>query len=205
MHHLLFTLMFSVAGVCLIGALDSTMVFFLPLAVDFGVIFITSRNPALFWFYPVLVGACSLIGAAVTFYLGRTIGEAGLEHFISVRRLKRVEARLKGDRTAAIAALDLLPPPFPFTAFILAAGAFKVNVRRFFIAMFGFRLIRFGAEAGLAAIYGRQLVRWMESDWFRDIAYFFTAIVLLGSIFTVVQFVRKTRGRRKASQLNQAA
>lgn len=205
MHRLLFTLMFSVAGVCLIGALDSTMIFFLPVAVDIGVIFITSRNPALFWLYPILVSACSLAGAAVTLYLGRALGEAGLEHFISARRLERVKARLKGNRAVAIAALDLLPPPFPFTAFILAAGAFKVNVRRFFIAMFAFRLIRFGTEAGLAALYGRQLVRWMESDWFRYIAYFFTIIVLVGSVFTVIQFIRKTRIHRNRSRLNRAA
>jgi membrane protein YqaA with SNARE-associated domain len=205
MQHLFFTLMFSVAGVCLISALDSTMIFFLPLAVDFGLIFITSRNPSLFWLYPILLAACSLAGAAATFYLGHTIGEAGLEHFISSRRLERVKTRLKGNRAVAIAALDLLPPPFPFTAFILAAGAFKVNVRRFFIAMFAFRLVRFGAEAALAAVYGRQLVRWMESDWFRYIAYFFTAIVLVGSVFTVIQFVRKTRGRRSPSQTRRAA
>ena len=205
MNHLLFSLLSSVAGVCVIAALDSTMIFFLPLAVDIGVIFITSRHPSLFWLYPILAGACSLAGAAVTFYVGRGLGEAGLEHFISGRRLEKVKARLKGNRAVGIAALDLLPPPFPFTAFILAAGAFKVNVRKFLAAMFFFRLIRFEAEAGLAAVYGRQIVRWMQSDMFRYAAYFFTVVVLAGSVLTVVQFVRKTRSRKKIGVREKAA
>ncbi len=61
-------------------------------------------------------------------------------------------------------------PPFPFTAFILATEH-QSERAPVFIAMFAFRLVRFGAEAALATVYGRQLVRWMESDWFRCIAY----------------------------------
>jgi membrane protein YqaA with SNARE-associated domain len=204
-HNILFTLLSSVAGACLIAALDSTMIFFLPLAVDIGVIFITSRHPDLFWLFPIIISACSIVGASATFYLGGRLGEAGLERFISSRRLKKVKARLQGNRAVVIAALDLLPPPFPFTAFTLTAGALKVNSLRFFIAMFFFRLIRFGSEAALAALYGRGILRWMQSDAFRYVAYFFKAVVLAGSVVTIVQFFRKTRRRHITKQVDEAA
>jgi membrane protein YqaA with SNARE-associated domain len=206
MHATLFALLSSVGGVCIIAALDSTMIFFLPLAVDIGVVLISSRHPDLFWLYPILVSACSLLGAALTFYLGRGAGEAGLERFVSARRLKWVKTRLQRKGAVGMAALDMIPPPFPFTAVIVAAGALDANLPRFFIAMFGFRLIRFESEAALAAIYGRQIVKWMESDLFRDVAYFFTVLVVAGTIVSIIQFIRKTRdGRRRSRPATRAA
>jgi membrane protein YqaA with SNARE-associated domain len=205
MHGILFALMSSAGGVCIIAALDSTMIFFLPLAVDIGVILITSRHRDLFWLYPVVVSLSSLVGAAATFYLGRRMGEAGLERFVSARRLKWVKSRLQRKGAVAMAAFDMIPPPFPFTAVILTAAALDANVVRFFLAMFGFRLIRFGSEAALAAIYGRQIVRWMESDLFHDVAYFFTVLVIGGTIVSVIQFIRKTRHSNTTRRSKQAA
>ena len=42
------------AGVVAMGALDSSLVFFLPLGIDFVVIIMAARKPELFWLY-----ACS--------------------------------------------------------------------------------------------------------------------------------------------------
>jgi membrane protein YqaA with SNARE-associated domain len=194
-----FALMFSVAGVCVIAVLDSTIVFSLPFAVDIGVILLASRNPNLFWLYALLVSACSVLGAGATYYVGRRIGEAGLEHYVRAGRLKGVRSRLQRKGAVALAALDLVPPPFPYTAIILAAGAIGIDTVRFFVAMFGFRLIRFGGEAALAAVYGPQIVQWMESDVFRYIAYGFTALLVIGSILSIIQFIRNVRRRKSES------
>src|SRR5438105_3101616 len=122
-------------GLWLIAALDSTMVFFLPFAVDIAVIILASRSHKLFWMYPILASAGSLCGAAVTFYIGRRLGEAGLHHFVSANRLAAVRHRIQEKGAVALGVLDLIPPPFPFTAVILAAGALKVNTSIFFIAL----------------------------------------------------------------------
>jgi membrane protein YqaA with SNARE-associated domain len=192
-----FSLMFSLAGVCVIAALDSTLLFSLPFAVDIGVALLSSRRPRLFWFYALLVSACSVAGAATTYYLGRRIEEAGLERFVPSGRLRKVRAQLKDKGAIAMAALDLIPPPFPFTAIILAAGALEVNTVHFFVAMFGFRVIRFGAVAALAAVYGPQIVGWMESEVFRDIAYVFITLLIAASVLSIIQFIRNVRRRRR--------
>src|SRR5438034_10993334 len=98
-------------GLWLIAALDSSMVFFLPLAVDIAVIVLASRSHHLFWLYPILASAGSLCGAAVTFYVGERLGEKGLEHFISNRRLASVRKRIDDRGAVALAGLDLIPPP----------------------------------------------------------------------------------------------
>src|SRR2546428_6679907 len=166
-------------GLWLIAALDSTMLFFLPLAVDIAVIVLSSRAHETFWIYPILASAGSLCGAAVTYYIGYRVGDAGLERFVSTGRLERVRKKVRSKGAVAIAILDLVPPPFPFTAFILAAGALKVNTYRFFVTLFVTRLIRFGAESVLAFFYGRQIVRWFQSDTFEYIAYFLFGAAML--------------------------
>ena len=51
-------------GVVLMAALDSSMVFFLPLGIDFVVIIMAARKPELFWLYAILATVGSLMGAA---------------------------------------------------------------------------------------------------------------------------------------------
>ena len=182
-------------GLWLIAALDSTMVFFLPLAVDIALIVLSSRAHKLFWVYPIIATIGSVCGAAVTFYIGKRIGDPGLEKFISPGRLKSVRSKINSKGIVAIAMLDLVPPPFPFTAFILAAGALEVNAYRFFLWLAVTRLLRFGAEGVLAFYYGRQIINWFNSDTFEYIATFLFVVAVLGTTLAVIQLIRSTRGQ----------
>src|SRR5207247_170547 len=128
-------------GLWLIAGMDSLIIVTLPLAVDIAVIVLSSRAHEMFWIYPIIATAGSVCGAAVTYYLGCRAGEAGLERFASKGRLAKVQRKIQTKGAAAIAVLDLVPPPFPFTAFILAAGALKVNTYRFFIYLALTRLV----------------------------------------------------------------
>src|SRR6188472_2990528 len=111
------------AGVVAMGLLDSSLVFFLPLGIDFVVILMTARKPELFWLYALLATLGSTIGAAGTFWVGKKAGEKGLTRFVNARRLESVKRRVERG-TFVVAALALIPPPFPFTPFVLASGAF---------------------------------------------------------------------------------
>src|SRR5260370_868143 len=124
------------AGLVLMGVLDGSVVFFLPLGIDFVVIIMAARKPELFWLYALLATLGSTIGAAVTFWIGRQAGERGLTRFVSARRLKRINKSV--DRGAfVVAALALIPPPFPFTAFVLPSGALRPA--RAAVSVHGFR------------------------------------------------------------------
>jgi membrane protein YqaA with SNARE-associated domain len=192
-------------GLWLTAAADSTMVFFLPLAVDITVIVLASRSPELFWLYPIVASGGSLCGAAVTFYVGRRLGEAGLKHFVSTGRLKSIRRRIEDKGAVALAVLDLIPPPFPFTACILAAGALGVNTRLFFITLGLTRLLRFGLEALLAHYYGPEIIGWLESDTFEYIGIFLFVVATLGTAITTVQLIRHTRAHRAPSRKRKSA
>lgn len=136
-------------GVVLMGALDSSLVFFLPLGIDFVVIIMSARKPELFWLYALLATAGSLVGAAMTFWIGRKAGERGLARLIKPARLKRIQQRVSHGAAFSVAALAIIPPPFPFTAFVLTSGALRVNAWSFFVTLAGVRLLRFASRPRL--------------------------------------------------------
>lgn len=179
-------------GLVLIGVLDASMVFFLPLGIDFVVIIMAARRPDLFWLYALLATVGSVTGAAGTFWVGRKAGETGLARFVRRRRLQRVKARV--DRGAfVVAGLALIPPPFPFTPFVLASGALGMNARSFFAALAGVRALRFGVEAALASRYGSGILRWMKTPPFQIVVGAFIALAVIGTIVSAVLVVRRTK------------
>lgn len=191
-------------GLGLIGALDSTMLFFLPLAVDIAVIILASRAHELFWVYPIIATLGSLCGAAVTYYIGYRVGDPELERFVSPGRLARLRKKVRSKGAIAIAVLDLVPPPFPFTAFILVAGALEVSAYRFFFWLGMTRLLRFGSEGVLAFFYGHQIIYWFNTDTFEYIATFLFVVAVLGTALATIQVIRSTRGSREPSRRSAA-
>ncbi|HUK33046.1 MAG TPA: VTT domain-containing protein [Vicinamibacterales bacterium] len=185
----------SLPGVIVLAALDSTFFFTLPLGIDAVVVLLASRRGMFFWLTPAFAIAGSLAGAAFTYWTGTTIGEAGLKHFCSPKALGRIKKRLKGS-AITLAALDLLPPPFPFSVFVLGAGAAKVDRRKFFVTLALCRLLRFGTEAVLGLRYGRYALRWIESDMVERIV----AVVVLLAIAAGVFSLRRLRHRPKSTE-----
>src|SRR5207253_6145726 len=99
------------------------------------------------WFtVPLLATGGSVAGAALTFWMGVKIGERGLDRWVDERRLEKIRRRVRSSGAIALAVLDLIPPPFPFTPFVLAAGALEVDARTFFMTLVVCRLFRFGLE-----------------------------------------------------------
>jgi len=187
-------------GLAIIAALDSTLIVVIPLAVDIAVIVLTSRSRDLVWLYPIIASLGSLGGAAVTFYIGRRVGEPGLEHFVSKGRMDRIRRRIEDKGAVALAVLDLLPPPFPFTACILAAGALEVRPSIFFMTLVLTRLLRFGVEATLAFFYGRQIIGWLESTTFEYIGIGLFVFAIVATAIGVIQLIRKTHSTRSSTK-----
>jgi membrane protein YqaA with SNARE-associated domain len=180
-------------GLIAMGALDSSLIFFLPLGIDFAVVALAARKPELFWLYPLLATTGSIAGALLTFWIGRKAGEHGLKRFIKASRYERVKERVSHHASVSVAALGIIPPPFPFTAFVLASGAFGGKPWPFFTTLAGVRLVRFTAEAGLAAMYGRQILTWMKSPVFEVIVGALIALAIAGTIVSALAVYRSTR------------
>jgi membrane protein YqaA with SNARE-associated domain len=187
------SLFVSPVGVIVLAALDSTLFFNLPLGIDTVVIMLAARMHEFAWAIPLLAAAGSVAGAALTFWMGAKIGEKGLDRYAPKKRLEKIRARVRRSGAIALAVLDLIPPPFPFTIFVLAAGALEVKPTIFFVMLAVCRVIRFGLEAWLAVIYGRRIIRWLDSDLFHDIVGFFIVVAIVLTIISIVRLVRSSR------------
>ena len=187
------------------GALDASVVFFLPLGIDFVVIILTARKPELFWLYALLATTGSLIGAGLTFWIGRKVGEHGLSRLVKPSTLRRVEQRVSHRGAISVAALGIIPPPFPFTAFVLTSGACRVSPWTFLSTLAGVRLVRFMVEAALAARYGGGLLAWMQSAAFTAIVTGLAVLAVGGTILSAVAVVRSIKREKRGAKLGKAA
>ena len=184
-------------GLLLLAALDSSMVFFLPLGIDFALILLVARKPDLFWLYAILATVGSLLGAAATFWIGRKVGEHGLSKFVKASRLERIQQRVGDSAAVTIASLAIIPPPFPFTAFVLTSGAAHVNPWTFLLTLAGVRALRFLGEGLLAAHYGKGIIGWMQSTTFTVTVGAMAAIAIIGTIVSGVALYRSARRVRR--------
>jgi membrane protein YqaA with SNARE-associated domain len=191
------SLFLSPVGVVVLAALDSTLFFSLPLGIDTVIIMLSARMRDFAWGIALLASAGSVAGAALTFWMGKKIGEKGLDRYASKKRLDAIRKRVKDSGAFALAVLDLVPPPFPFTLFVLAAGALKVKPVTFFVTLGVCRVLRFGLEAWLAVVYGRRIIRWLDSDLFHDIVGFFIVLAIVLTAVSIYKLVRSTRPARK--------
>jgi membrane protein YqaA with SNARE-associated domain len=186
-------------GLVVLAALDSSLIFFLPLGIDVVLVLLAARRPDLFWLYAVAATLGSLAGAAGTYWLGHKLGEAGLSRWVSASRLKRIQDRISRSAAPAVAILAIIPPPFPFTAFLLTSGALALDVGRFFSALAVVRLLRFGAEAALAARYGRRIIAWMDSPVFETVVGALAVLAVVGTAISAVTVIKSSRRREKAA------
>ena len=192
------------AGLVLMGVLDSSLIFFLPLGIDFVVVILSARNPELFWMYALLATLGSVIGSGITFWLGRKLGEVGLSRVIKPSRLQRIERRVSQSAAVSVATLAIIPPPFPFTAFVLTSGALRADPWAFLATLAGARLLRFAAEGALAARYGRRILTWMESTTFEVIVGVLIFLAVAGTIASAVALWRSSRPHQDAGQARSA-
>lgn len=184
-------------GAFILGALDSSLFFFVPFGTDAVVVYLCARNPSLFWLYPLLTTAGSVVGAAVTYQLGVKIGENGLSRFVAKRRLERLRRRVKDIGALTLGLSAALPPPFPLTAFVLTSGALEVHRTRFLLVFAASRLIRFGAEGVLARRYGASVLRVLESDAAKWTVIGLVVVSILGTVFTIARLWRSTAQPRR--------
>jgi membrane protein YqaA with SNARE-associated domain len=200
--HWILSLFASPLGVFVLAALDSTLFFSLPFGIDAAVIILAARLRELWWVVPLLATCGSVAGAALTFWMGAKVGEQGLDRWVHPKRLDRVRQRVKNSGAIALAVLDLIPPPFPFTPFVLAAGALEVKARIFFVTLIVVRMFRFGFEAMLAKLYGSRILTWLDSDLLHTIVSFFIVAAIALTALSIVRIVQSTRLKKNRVMAN---
>ena len=173
LKNLLLTL--GIPGLFFVALLDSAGVP-LPGGPDAVVMLLSWQRPNLMVFIALAAALGSTVGNWLLYQVGRKGGGAALARFDQKKR-DWVTDKLKRNDFLAILIAMLGPPPFPTKIFILMAGAFKMRMRRFLLAVFAGRLVRYLGEAYLGARFGDEAAE-ILANHYGTIAVALVAVVL---------------------------
>jgi membrane protein YqaA with SNARE-associated domain len=143
-------------GVFLAAALDGAGMP-LPGAADAVMVAYVHRTPWLAWFYVLLAASGSALGCLVLYSIGSVGGEVLLARRMPKWKYEKFRRDFEDHPILTLALPSLMPPPFPFKAFILAAGAFAMRRTHFLGVIFIARLVRFGVLSVLTIRFGTRV------------------------------------------------
>jgi membrane protein YqaA with SNARE-associated domain len=170
-------------GLVPLAILDSTII---PTfgSLDVLTAFLSARQADLWPYYACMATFGAMIGSYVTYKMGQRTGLGWIERKFGERRSQQVQYALEHWGSGALFVSTVAPPPFPTSAFLLAAGAFGYNKRKFFSSIAAGRAIRYGLLTAIAAHYGRSIVRYMRHPvdhlWTSLFVTFFIVLLTLG-------------------------
>ncbi len=149
-------------------------------------------------YYVVMATAGSLIGCFVTDWISRK-SERGQKKYVSRRHLDYIRLLVEKHAGWALVVASIMPPPFPFTAIVAAAAAFRYPRNKLLGAVGIGRFVRFSIEAALAVHYGRWIIRQVEAPWLDHLMIALVVISIAGSAFAVYEWFETGGAKRMAA------
>ncbi len=145
-------------GLVLLGVADNSVI---PLtgSMDVLTIWLAARHREPWPYYALMATVGAVLGGYITYGLARKGGKQAMERRLSKRRAAKVYKRFERWGFGAIAIPAVLPPPFPFFPFLLAAGAMQYSRKKFLSALVLGRGVRYSIAAYLGVRYGNHIVR----------------------------------------------
>jgi len=174
------------------GVLDSSFLFF-PFGNDLLVVAFVARHHD-GWPLYVLSAVCgSMLGVFFLDLVARKAGEAGIRKIAGEKRYNMLKKRFETHLGWGLALGCLAPPPFPFTILVAITSAMGYPRPKLLGIVAAARAARFIILSMLAIHYGRHIIRIMNTPAFKWTIIAFTCLCLIGSVFSVVKWVK---GRR---------
>lgn len=144
-------------GLVLLGILDSSVIP-TPGSLDILTILLAARQPDWWLYYAGMATVGGVLGGYLTFRLGRKGGKEMLERKFPRKRVQQVYRKFEKHSFLTVLVPALLPPPFPLSPFLVAAGALKCGTASFLSALALGRAVRFAILAYLASRYANTLI-----------------------------------------------
>jgi membrane protein DedA with SNARE-associated domain len=112
-----------------------------------------------------------------------------MERKLSRKRAKQVSKAFNRWGFFAVAIPALLPPPFPFVPFLIAAGAGQYSPKKFLAALTVGRGVRYTIAAFLGFHYGRHILRFFN-QYYKPALGILIGLAVIGAILSLIQYLR---------------
>jgi membrane protein YqaA with SNARE-associated domain len=186
-------------GLLGLGILDSSFLF-MPLGNDLLVVILTARKPHLLPYYAAMAMAGSVLGSLIVDFTSRKLGEAGLAKRVPKKRLDSIRSKFEKHAASSLIFATLMPPPFPFTVFVMVAAALEYSRKRLMAAIAAGRIVRFTLIGLLAVFYGRHIIRYSKLPAVRWAVIGLAVLSIGGSAWSIYKGARPSRSDKPVNQ-----
>jgi membrane protein YqaA with SNARE-associated domain len=178
-------------GMIILGIVDSSFLT-VPVANDLLVIAQSATHHSRFLYYAVMAAAGSTLGCVVVDVVTRK-AEGRIEKKVSNEKLQFVERHVRKHAGWATAVAAILPPPFPFTPFVIAAAGTGYPRKKLFGIIGTVRFIRFAVEGLLAIRFGQGILALANSPKVEYSIVALIIIAIIGSGISIYGWIKKAR------------
>lgn len=181
-------------GLILLGLADNSVIP-MPGSMDALTVILSAHQKGWWPYYAIMATIGGVVGGYVTYALGRKGGKEAVEKKIPKNKAEKVYKKFEKYGFWTLFVPALLPPPVPFSPFLITAGALQYSKSKFFIAVGAARLIRYGALAYLGSMYSRQIFGFFHK-YYSPIFWTFLTLALLGGVAAgLYAWKRKREGK----------
>ena len=175
-------------GLILLGLADNTPFISAPAgSVDVFLILLSAHQYEWWAYYALMATVGEVAGGYVTYRLAERGGRETLEKKVGKPRAEKLYRRFEKHGDMTVFAGSILPPPFPFTSVLMAAGVMQYPQKKFLSALTGGRALRFFSVAYLSRVYGRQMIAFF-SRHYQAMLYALIALAVAAGIGALVYF-----------------
>ncbi len=151
-------------GLLIIALFDSSFLS-LPEVNDILIITLSIKDPQGMPYYCAMTTMGSIVGCLLLYAVGRKGGEVVLRRKFAEHKILVAAHWFNKFGVFAVMIPSILPPPTPFKIFVLFAGAFKTELKKFLFAITLGRGFRYFFEGLLAVKYGERTKDYMHQNY----------------------------------------
>src|SRR5258707_5244959 len=170
-------------GLILLGLADNSIVP-LPGSMDAATIVFAAQQKTWWWYYATMATIGALVGGYTTYALGRQGGKEALEKKLPREKADRVYRTFEKYGFWTLFVPALLPPPVPFTPFLIAARALNYPKKKFLAAVGVARAVRYFALAYLGSSYSKQIFGFLRA-YYQPILWTVVVLAVIGGVINV--------------------
>ena len=177
-------------GLILLGFADNSVVP-MPGSMDALTVILSAHQREWWPYYAAMATIGGVLGGYATYALAVKSEEA-LEKKLPKAKAERFYRLFNRYGFWSLFVPALLPPPVPFSPFLLVAGALKYSRRNFLIAVGTARALRYFALAWLGSRYSKQIFGFV-SRYYRPALWVLVALAVLGGIAALIWVWKRKR------------
>lgn len=176
-------------GLLLLGIADNLPIGSSPAgSVDVFLIVLSAHQPHWWAYYALMATVGEVLGGYLTYRLSEKGGQQAFEKKIRKERAEKLYKAFDKGGFMTVFGGAILPPPFPFTPVLMAAGVMQYPRNKFVSALTAGRAIRFFVTAFLARAYGQRMIN-LFSLYYHPVMYALIALAIIAGIGAAIYFI----------------